>query len=524
MDDNLTIPVATLAGDRIPFDVLKYIPEDSASYYQFIPLNFKDGVLAVGMVDPDNIEARDALQFIVSKNNIPFKIFILSTADFKLALKSYEGLGGQVDRALNAFEADEVIDKKTSTELIKDGEQKKGNGPNIIEEAPVTKIVGVILQHAAEGNASDIHIEPIVDKVRVRFRVDGILYTSLFLPKTVHDAVVARIKILTNMKLDEKRKPQDGRFSAKIEDRKIDFRVSTFPTYFGEKVVLRILDPEKKLVSLESVGFSGPQLTLVEESIQKPHGLILLTGPTGSGKTTTLYAMLNSLEKNKYNVVSLEDPIEYDIEGVNQSQVQAEINYTFANGLRSILRQDPDIIMVGEIRDKETAKLAIQASLTGHLVFSTLHTNSAIGVVPRLVDMGVDPYLIPPTLVMVIGQRLVPLLVPEAREAVPVDGSLQVMIDKEFEDLPAEYKKNIAIPDVVYEAKSIPSAPTGTKGRTAVFEFIQMDRELERLILRSPSEDDIYQHVRAKGFTTMREDAMTKAFAGLVPWSEVNKL
>ncbi|MDQ5957855.1 MAG: type pilus assembly protein PilB, partial [Patescibacteria group bacterium] len=313
MDDTPTIPVATLAGDRIPFDVLKYIPEDSASYYRFIPLDFNDGVLQVGMVDPDNIEARDALQFIASKNNIPFKIFVVSESDFKIALKSYEGLGGQVDRALDAFEASAVIDKKTSTELIKDGEQKKGSGPNIIEEAPVTKIVGVILQHAAEGNASDIHIEPIVDKVRVRFRVDGILYTSLFLPKTVHDAVVARIKILTNMKLDEKRKPQDGRFSAKIENRKIDFRVSTFPTYFGEKVVLRILDPEKKLVSLESVGFSGNQLTMVEESIKKPHGLVLLTGPTGSGKTTTLYAMLNSLEKEKYNVVSLEDPIEYDI-------------------------------------------------------------------------------------------------------------------------------------------------------------------------------------------------------------------
>ncbi|MEK7136558.1 MAG: GspE/PulE family protein [Patescibacteria group bacterium] len=524
MDTSSTIPVANLGQSRIPFDALKYIPEDSAGYYKFIPIDFQDGILQVGMVDPDNMEARDALQFIASKGNIPFKIFLVSEADFASAMKSYEGLGGQVDKALDAFEAGVEADKKTATELIKDGEQKKGHGPSIIEEAPVTKIVGVILQHAAEGNASDIHIEPIVDKVKVRFRVDGILYTSLFLPKTVHDAVVARIKILTNMKLDEKRKPQDGRFSAKIEGRKIDFRVSTFPTYFGEKVVLRILDPEKKLVSLESVGLSGPQLTLVQSVIKKPHGLILLTGPTGSGKTTTLYSMLNSLEKEKYNVVSLEDPIEYDIEGINQSQVQAEIDYTFANGLRSILRQDPDIIMVGEIRDKETAKLAIQASLTGHLVFSTIHTNSAIGVVHRLVDMGVDPYLIPPTLVMAIGQRLVPLLIPEAREAVPVEDSLRVMIDKQFEDLPAEYKKDLIIPDVVYEAKAIPSSSLGTKGRTAVFEFIEMDRELERLVLKSPSEEEIYTHVRAKGFTTMKEDAMRKSFAGLIAFAEVNKL
>jgi type IV pilus assembly protein PilB len=524
MDKTPTIPVANLGQSRIPFDVLQYVPEDSASYYKFIPIDFKDGVLSVGMIDPDNMEARDALQFIASKSHIPFKIFLVSEADFTSAMKSYEGLGGQVDKALDAYEAGIEADKKTATELIKDGAQKEGSGPSIIEEAPVTKIVGVILQHAAEGNASDIHIEPIADKVRVRFRVDGVLYTSLFLPKNVHEAVVARIKILTNMKLDEKRKPQDGRFSAKIENRKIDFRVSTFPTYFGEKVVLRILDPEKKLVSLESVGLSGAQLTQVETAIKKPHGLILLTGPTGSGKTTTLYSMLNALEKEKYNVVSLEDPIEYDIAGINQSQVQAEINYTFANGLRSILRQDPDIIMVGEIRDKETAKLAIQAALTGHLVFSTIHTNSAIGVVPRLIDMGVDPYLIPPTLVMAIGQRLVPLLVPEAREPVALEDSLRVMIDKQFADLPVEFKKDLIIPDMVYEAKAIPSSPSGLKGRTAVFEMVQMDRELERLILKNPSEDDIYTYVRSQGFTSMKEDAMRKAFAGLVPFAEVNKL
>ncbi len=524
MDKTPTIPVANLGGSRIPFDVLQYVPEDSAAYYQFIPIDFKDGVLHVGMVEPDNIEARDALQFIATKSGIPFRIFLISAPDFTEAMKSYEGLGGQVDQALDAFAAGVEADKKDAAELIKDGDQKKGNSPNIIEEAPVTKIVGVILQHAADGNASDIHVEPTADKVRVRFRVDGVLYTSLFLPRNVHDAVVARIKILTNMKLDEKRKPQDGRFSAKIEGRKIDFRVSTFPTYFGEKVVLRILDPEKKLVSLESVGFSSTQLTLIQSAITKPHGLVLLTGPTGSGKTTTLYAMLNALEKEKYNIVSLEDPIEYDIAGISQSQVQAEINYTFANGLRSILRQDPDIIMVGEIRDKETARLAIQASLTGHLVFSTIHTNSAIGVVPRLVDMGVDPYLIPPTLVMAIGQRLVPLLVPEARQAVPVEDSIRVMIEKQFEDLPSDFRKSIVIPDVVYEAKSIPSSPSGTKGRTAVFEFIEMDRDLERLILKNPSEDEIYSQVRAKGYTSMKEDAMRKAFEGLIPFAEINKL
>ncbi|OHA59816.1 MAG: hypothetical protein A2589_03180 [Candidatus Vogelbacteria bacterium RIFOXYD1_FULL_46_19] len=524
MTDLSSIPVAQLNGNRISFDILKFIPEDAAGYYKFIPLDFKDGVLQVGMVDPDNIEARDALQFIASKSNLPFKIFLISEENFTEALKSYEALGGQVDEALDAFAAEIEADKKDSTELLKDGEQKASSKtPNIIEEAPVTKIVGVILQHATEGNASDIHIEPTTEQVRVRFRVDGVLYTSLFLPKAVQEAVVARIKILTNMKLDEKRKPQDGRFSAKIDGRKIDFRVSTFPTYFGEKVVLRILDPDKKLISLASVGFVGEQLAQIDAVIKKPHGLVLLTGPTGSGKTTTLYAMLNALDKEQANVVSLEDPIEYDIAGINQSQVQADINYTFASGLRSILRQDPDIIMVGEIRDKETATLAIQASLTGHLVFSTIHTNSAIGVVPRLIDMGVDPFLIPPTLVMAIGQRLVPLLCPEARNPVPVEGSIKMMIDKQLSDLPEIFRREIMIPDMVYEAKSTASCPSGTKGRTAVFEFITMDRDLEHLILKSPSEDDIYNHVRAKGFTSMKEDAMRKAFAGQISFTEVNK-
>jgi len=518
------IPIAQLGGSRIPFDILQYIPEDSAVHYKIIPLNFKDGVLQVGMVEPEDIEARDALQFIASKNNLPFKIYLISEADFTEAIKSYEGLGGQVDQALDAFTSDIETSKEDVAELIADGKQKESSSPNIIEEAPITKIVGVILQHATTGNASDIHIEPTKDKVRVRFRVDGALYTSLFLPKTVQDAVVARIKILTNMKLDEKRKPQDGRFSAKIDGRKIDFRVSTFPTYFGEKVVLRILDPEKKMVTLEALGLKGEERELVETMIRKPHGMILLTGPTGSGKTTTLYAMLNSLDKEKHNIVSLEDPIEYDIKGINQSQVKPEIDYTFANGLRSILRQDPDIIMVGEIRDKETAKLAIQAALTGHLVFSTLHTNSAMGVVPRLIDMGVDPYLIPPTLIMTIGQRLVPLLAPDNREPVEVSGSIKMMIDKQFADLPEEYRRNIPIPDVVYEARPSASSPSGTKGRTAVFEILPMDRDLERIILSSPSEDDIYQHVRAKGFLTMKEDGLKKAFAGLISFNEINKL
>ncbi|MFW5853392.1 MAG: GspE/PulE family protein [Patescibacteria group bacterium] len=522
MDSNEhTIPEKSLGGKRLPFETLRYVSENAARNHQFIPLGVVDGVLEIGMVDPTDLEAKDVIQFIASTAGLPLKIYKISAQDYEEGIKSYEGLGGEVDQALDEFETEQG--DQGEAELIETKKDEK-TGANIIEEAPVTKIVGVLLQHATTGNASDIHIEPGRDRVRVRFRVDGILYTSLFLPSAVHDAVISRIKILTNMKLDQKRKPQDGRFSAKIEGRQIDFRVSTFPTYFGEKAVLRILDPDKKLINLSTLGFNTKTLTTAEESIKKPHGLILITGPTGSGKTTTLYSMLNQVDKEKRNAVSLEDPIEYDIPGINQSQVRPEIDYTFASGLRSILRQDPDIIMVGEIRDAETAKLAIQASLTGHLVFSTLHTNTAAGAIPRLLDMGVDRYLIPPTLVMVVGQRLVPLLSENGKKPVPMSESIRQMVDKQFEDLPEEYRQEIVIPDQVYEAQASGGSPSGTKGRIGVFEIITMNNQLEHLVLEGAGEDDIYQAVRAKGFITMKEDALLKAFEGLIPFEEVNKL
>ncbi len=473
------------------------------------------------MRDPTNLEARDAMQFIASKLGLPFKVFQISQADYERVLESYEGLGSQVSKALSDLD-EEIQAEAEEVKTVKD--EPKRVEAKIIEDAPVTKIVAVILQHATSGNASDIHIEPTGDNVKVRFRVDGALYTSLFLPQSVHDAIVARIKILTNMKLDEKRKPQDGRFSARIEERKIDFRVSTLPTYFGEKVVIRILDPEKTILTLEALGLSAGNLKMIRGAIDRPYGMILVTGPTGSGKTTTLYAMLNEIDKEKNNVVSLEDPIEYSIPGINQSQVQPEINYTFANGLRSILRQDPDIIMVGEIRDGETAKLAIQAALTGHLVFATLHTNNTAGVIPRLLDMGVDSYLIPATLIMAIAQRLVPLLCAESKEAVPVEGGTKIMIDNYLVDLPPAARASLTIPPQVYRAARSAACPGGTRGRMAVFEILNMTKDLEQVILESPSESAIYTVGRRTGLVTMREDALFKAMEGVVPIEEVSKL
>jgi len=336
--------------------------------------------------------------------------------------------------------------------------------------------------------------------------------------------VIARIKILSNMRLDEKRKPQDGRFSAKIDGRKIDFRVSTFPTYHGEKIVMRILDQEKALRGLDEVGLSNYNVDLIREALKEPYGLILISGPTGSGKTSTLYSMLGELDKETRNVLSLEDPIEYSIDGVSQSQVRADIGYTFANGLRTTLRQDPDVIMVGEIRDKETAQLAVQAALTGHLVLSTIHTNNAIGVVPRLIDMGIDPYLIAPTLVLSMAQRLVSSLCADACDPVPLEGSVRAMIDKEFADLPEKYKKGITFPDSVCNAKASASCPTGTRGRVAVMEVIKVDKVMERIILEDPTEAAIYKAARENGMITLKEDAILKAFKKEIPFSEVSTL
>ena len=519
----LNIPVRHLDDVPIPFEVLDYIREESAAQYKFAPIGFKDGTLEVGVVNPDNIEARDALNFLTSKKNIPYKIFLITQEDFNHVIESYKGLSGEVSKALSELETVLSIDSDSGIDLKK-GKSEEGTNAFIIEDAPVVKIVATIVRYATEGNASDVHIERLREKVRVRFRVDGILNTSLILPAQVDDAVVARIKVLSNMKLDEKRKPQDGRFSARIDGRKIDFRVSTFPSYYGEKVVMRILDQEKGVKKLDDMGLSEKNLALFREAISRPYGMILITGPTGSGKSTTLYSMLNEVDKESYNVLSLEDPIEYNMDGVTQSQVHPEIGYTFASGLRTTLRQDPDIIMVGEIRDKETAQLAVQAALTGHLVFSTLHTNNSAGVIPRLIDMGVDPYLIAPTLILAIAQRLVSTLCPGGGKPMPVEGSIKLMIDKQFADLPEQYRKDIPFADTVYQAVPTPECPKGTRGRLAVWEAFKMDKEIESVILKSPTELDISRILRQKGLLTLKEDALIKAFQKKIPFEEVNKL
>jgi type IV pilus assembly protein PilB len=513
------IPVASIAGQKIDPSLLNYLPQESVVQYKIAPIGIENGVLSVGIVDPSNTQAMDALQFISSKNGTPYKLFLITDLDFAGVLENYKGLDGEVDSALSDLDSEltkadeEIIKKETdSTEIDK----KK-----IVEEAPIIKVVAVILRHAVEGRASDIHIENIGDKVKVRFRVDGELHTSLTLPTKVYSGVVARIKILAKLRLDEKRKPQDGGFSAKVNGRKVDFRVSTFPSYYGEKVVMRILDTEKGIKTLEDLNMSEPHYQMVKEALKKPYGIILITGPTGSGKTTTLYGMLNALDKEGKNIVSLEDPVEYVVDGVNQSQVMPEIGYTFASGLRSILRQDPDVILVGEIRDKETAKLAIQAALTGHLVLSTLHTNNSAGVIPRLIDMEVDPFLIAPTLVLAMAQRLAKATCEDSKQEVPMDEATRVMINEQFKDLPDEFKSKLSIGNTMIQTVPSKTCPSGTKGRMAVFEMFPIDKDIEKVILENPTELNIQKVAREKGMITMREDAIQKALAGKIPMQEI---
>ena len=520
------LPTMPVDPKTIGTDILKYIPEDSAKHYHFVPIGFEGGALLVGITNPENIQSSDALQFITDRHGgMPFKVFVITETLFKTILNNYKGLTTQVDQSLSELDTEiakaadmQIDDPRKIQDTLKPGEEEK-----IVEEAPIIKIVAVILNNAVEGNASDIHIENTGDKVKVRFRVDGILHTSIVLPLGVYAGVIARIKILSKLRLDEKRKPQDGGFSAKISGRKIDFRVSTMPSYYGEKAVLRILDTEKGVKSLDTVGLSEDYMKMVKEAIGKPYGLILITGPTGSGKSTTLYSVLNELDKEKANIVSLEDPVEYHIPDVNQSQVMAEIGYTFASGLRSILRQDPDIIMVGEIRDTETAQLAIQAALTGHLVFSTLHTNSAAGVVPRLIDMGIDPYLIAPTLVLCIAQRLVRMTCASSVQKAENQEALRQMAEKQFVDLPDEFKAKLPFSDYT---QAVPSAecPSGTRGRMAVFEMYMNDKEMQSLILKKPVDSEIYALLRKKGFLTMRENAMLACMAGKIPFQEIYNL
>lgn len=515
--ESLKTPLKKIVIQDIPLKTLELIPEESAKFYQMIPIALKDGLLDVGMVYPEDLKAQEALKFLSRQGKFSYRTYLIIPTDFRELLRKYRDLKKEVNKALEELE----------TEIKGEGIKK---GPalmdleRLVEEAPISKVVAVILRHAVEGGASDIHIEPTKDKLRIRFRTLGILHSSLILPLKVHPAVVARIKILSNMKIDETRVPQDGRFSTKVDDKEIDFRVSTFPTTLGEKIAIRVLDPTTGVKNFNDLGLIGRNFDLVKEAIDKPYGLILVTGPTGCGKSTTLYTILRTLNNAEVNIMTLEDPVEYYIEGVNQSQVRAEIGYEFATGLRHMLRQDPDIIMVGEIRDEETATLAIHAALTGHLVLSTLHTNNATGVIPRLVDIGIKPYLIPPTLSVAIAQRLVRSLCPFCRKKTKASHEIETLILKEIETVPEALKKQLKIvkPLYIYQPQGCKKCNNeGYTGRSGVFEVLAMNNQLAEIILKDPSEITINQEARKQGMTTMKQDGILKALGGMTTIEEV---
>jgi len=525
------VPAFSGPVDKLSADILQIIPEDSARTYQSIPVGkTPEGVIQVGMLDPGNLEASNAMQFIFNQAKMPYSVSVISYDDFEKVSRRYANFGSTAISSVGNKDASRI--PSAASDEIEDLEKiientdgaEGGQDDTIFEDAPISKTVGIILRNAIDNGVSDIHIEHTANNVSVRYRVDGDLHTTYTLPVDARRVVVARVKILAKLRLDEKRKPQDGRFFAKVDGRKVDFRVSTMPTFFGEKVVIRILDPGNGLNTIEKTGMNIRHLEMIKRAAARPYGMILITGPTGSGKSTTLYSLLQEVDRNKKNVVSLEDPIEYNISGVNQSQVRPEIGFTFASGLRSVLRQDPDVIMVGEIRDKETAALAVQAALTGHLVISTLHTNTAIGAIPRLIDMGVDPYLIAPTLIMLVGQRLARRIAPGRGIEKPIEPGIRAFITEQFKDLPEEFRNELPLTDTVFEAQASPEGGTGTRGRVAVFEMLEVDDDIERLILDSPQEQDIYKFARQRGMLTMRDDAVIKCMQGLIPWSEVNKL
>lgn len=513
--ENFSLP----EGFNVPQTVLNLIPEISSTHYKIVPLKIDQDVLVVGVNNPDDLRMREALNFISTKNNLPYHMVFMLTSEIEKVTKFYANLEGEVDSALENLETE--LDAEIAANLEGASESDRESVDHIEEDAPVTKIVATILRYAVDGHASDIHIEPTPKKVGVRFRVDGTLATSLHLPKNVHMAVVARVKILSAMRLDERRKPQDGRFSATFDGRKIDFRVSVLPTNHGEKVVMRILDTGKGVLTLEQSGITSHNLDVIRKVVKEPYGIILISGPTGSGKSTTLRGMIGEVDTLTENVMSLEDPIEYNLAGVSQSQVRPEIGYTFATGLRAALRQDPDIIMVGEIRDKETAQLAIQAALTGHLVLSTIHTNNSIGVIPRLINMGVDPYLIAPTLKMAIAQRLSKTLCKDTGRETPVDAATKTRVEEIKNALPAKYQSRIPEATTLIHPEPTATCSTGYRGRTAVTEVLEITPEIQELILKSAPEEDFLATARKGGFVTIQEDAIIKALNHEIPHEEM---
>lgn len=509
---SLGIPFVTLAGRAIAPEVVNYLPEPVVRRYTLVPfeMNNQTNELSVAMMDPLDFQV---IEFLERKSGKTVRACMALKDDILATIENAytQNLGKDVSAAL----------KETETSEIKTYEA--GRLGEVIREAPIAQIVSATLEHAIHLRASDIHIEPQDGDTRIRYRVDGILQERLVLPKRLHDAVVSRIKILANMKIDEKRIPQDGRFNFKMGEEEVDLRVSTLPTVHGEKIVMRLLKKSGGIPTLNDLGLRGLALKNLEAVIAKPHGIILVTGPTGSGKTTTLYSVLARLNNSKVNIMTLEDPVEYQIAGVNQVQINPQAGLTFATGLRSFLRQDPNIILVGEVRDRETTDLAIQAALTGHLVFSTLHTNDASGAVPRLLDLGAEPFLVASALSGIVGQRISRRICPQCKEEYTPDDTLTTDVRRVLGDLLPSEK-----PIRLYRGKGVVNGqPCATcagstyYGRVGIFEVFPISDMISKLILKRASVTEIAKQAIEEGMITMKQDGYLKAIEGVTSIEEV---
>lgn len=510
------VPYVELTGKDIPADVLNVIPKPIAEANKAIAFGREGGALLIGMIEPRDPQSAQAIDFLAQNAGLAAHLYVISGPSFAYAIKKYGEIGKEVAKALEVAKEKYVPEKKADkTETLEE----------VIKGAPVSRIVSVILRHAVEGNASDIHIEPFGNDTRVRYRVDGILRTSITLPKYIHSSVVSRVKVLANLKLDETRIPQDGRITETFNGKLIDFRVSTLPLGEHEKVVMRILDTTKGVPTLEQLGFRKQYIDVIKEEIRKPHGLFLITGPTGSGKSTTLFTVLTMKNDEGVNISTLEDPVEYFIKGVNQAQIRPEVGFTFASGIRALLRQDPNVIMVGEIRDGETGELAVHAALTGHMIFSTLHTNDAIGVVPRLVDMKVEPFLLSATINVAIAQRLCRKICERCKAPAELPDDIENRFRKDINEIPEAYKSHLDLTGTkfkVFKGKGcVRCGNSGHVGRVAVAEMIVFDQELRDLVNKGFPLEQVRAELGRLGAMTIRQDGLLKALEGLTTIEEV---
>lgn len=517
------VPYVNLANTLIDQNILALLPEDIAERFMAVPLAEVQNRLAVAMIDANNVQAVD---YLANRIQRPLKVFMASETGVRHVLDQYKTDLSSVNQAAQVSQAEEK-------------EQEASDVKTIVQDSPISQALSKILEYAIKSRASDIHVEPLENSLKIRCRVDGVLREVMQLPKSIEPALVSRVKILANLKIDEHRVPQDGQFAVKIANKEVDLRIAISPVVWGEQIVIRLLDKSGNSFDLEEMGYAGRSLRVIRHGIKRPNGMVLTSGPTGSGKSTSLYALIKEVKNDTVNIVTLEDPVEYKMDGVNQIQVNSEVGLTFANGLRSILRQDPDVVMVGEIRDGETAALAVQAALTGHLVFSTLHTNSAAGVLPRLLDMGIEPFLIASTVNTIIGQRLVRKVAKrrETYQSTPIEtqnimATIGHLLPKTKEEV-ARVSADLGYKDLPLAGQSAytlvrgidtPQTPHGYSGRVGIYEVMDVNSDIQKLIVDHATSSEIQRLAVSQGMITMRQDGYLKALAGLTTLEEVNRV